>query len=478
AVASAAQRAAWSAARPLIGASGGQAGGRELSRTFKCFDHAVTDGVEGVVTITGGKATTLRAMAEATPTWSAPSSASRQPAAPLRSSWHPTPPTTPGGRHEQPTNRAPRGLPPRPGRRRPPLRPVPGAGQAPHHRARRPPGRPPPPGPQPCHPSLLPAWLLRHLRDAGQRPRGPGLRDPTGRPGRPGGGRAPGRGRGGRRPGRGHGACLPAARVGRPAPGPGQRTRRGEGREGGYGSRAGGPGTLRGLHRVRPVLVGVPGRRGSPLPGSGCLGRRRAGPGGTTRRLPEGGARAGRRRPGGRALPYGVRMLGRLPGRGRPRRGDHAAAWSPASGPAAPADRPVPPGGPGIAQASRHDGNRQRRRPRWLDPRGRHLGTWAFVANRLTGLGLVAYLYLHLVLLSTLLRGPEAWDGLVELFRRPVFLAFDLLLVAGLAFHGLNGLRVALVGSGLLVDRHRAPLVAAAILVGLVTRVAAVRILA
>ena len=130
-----------------------------------------------------------------------------------------------------------------------------------------------------------------------------------------------------------------------------------------------------------------------------------------------------------------------------------------------------------MTHPSRHGGN-QHRRPRWLDPRGRHLGTWAFVANRLTGLGLVVYLYLHLVILSTLLRGPEAWDGLVELFRRPVFLAFDLLLVAGLASHGLNGLRVALVGSGLLVDRHRALLVAAAILVGLVVVVAAVRILA
>ena len=125
-----------------------------------------------------------------------------------------------------------------------------------------------------------------------------------------------------------------------------------------------------------------------------------------------------------------------------------------------------------------HGGARQRRRARWLDPRRRHLGTWAFVANRLTGLGLVAYLYLHLVILGTLLRGPEAWDGLVELFRRPVFLAFDLLLVAGLAFHGLNGLRVALVGSGLLADRHKALLAAASILVGLVTLVAAVRILA
>jgi glycerol-3-phosphate dehydrogenase len=65
AVATATERAAWSAARPLIGAAGGASGGRELSRTFKCFDHAASDGVEGFVTITGGKATTLRAMAEA-----------------------------------------------------------------------------------------------------------------------------------------------------------------------------------------------------------------------------------------------------------------------------------------------------------------------------------------------------------------------------------------------------------------------------
>ena len=125
---------------------------------------------------------------------------------------------------------------------------------------------------------------------------------------------------------------------------------------------------------------------------------------------------------------------------------------------------------------SRPDERSRRRRSRWLDPRGRHLGTWAFLANRLTGLGLVGYLYLHLVILSTLLRGPQAWDGLVELFRHPLFLAFDVLLVLGLAFHGLNGLRVALVGSGLLVDRQRALLVAAGILVGLVTLVAAVRI--
>jgi glycerol-3-phosphate dehydrogenase len=56
-------RGIYTATRPLLGSSGS---GRSLSRTFKCFDHKETDNVEGLVTITGGKATTLRIMAEKT----------------------------------------------------------------------------------------------------------------------------------------------------------------------------------------------------------------------------------------------------------------------------------------------------------------------------------------------------------------------------------------------------------------------------
>jgi len=56
-------RGAYMASRPLIGSG---TTGRSIARTFKCFDHAESDNVEGFVTITGGKATTLRAMAEKT----------------------------------------------------------------------------------------------------------------------------------------------------------------------------------------------------------------------------------------------------------------------------------------------------------------------------------------------------------------------------------------------------------------------------
>ena len=57
------QRGVYMATRPLLA---GGATGRSLTRTFKCFDHLETQGVDGLITITGGKATTLRAMAEAT----------------------------------------------------------------------------------------------------------------------------------------------------------------------------------------------------------------------------------------------------------------------------------------------------------------------------------------------------------------------------------------------------------------------------
>jgi glycerol-3-phosphate dehydrogenase len=64
AVADAPFRAAWSAARPLIGSTEDADSGRGLSRTFETIDHAEAGGLEGLVTITGGKATTLRGMAE------------------------------------------------------------------------------------------------------------------------------------------------------------------------------------------------------------------------------------------------------------------------------------------------------------------------------------------------------------------------------------------------------------------------------
>lgn len=55
-------RGIYMAVRPLVDSGSG----RSIARTFKCYDHKESHNVDGLVTITGGKATTLRAMAEKT----------------------------------------------------------------------------------------------------------------------------------------------------------------------------------------------------------------------------------------------------------------------------------------------------------------------------------------------------------------------------------------------------------------------------
>ena len=92
----------------------------------------------------------------------------------------------------------------------------------------------------------------------------------------------------------------------------------------------------------------------------------------------------------------------------------------------------------------------------WLDPRGRTLGGRAFALNRVTGLALVLYLYLHLGVLSILVVGESAWDDFLGLATSSFFLGLDVVLLFGLLFHGLNGIRVALVGSGVAPNRQRA----------------------
>ena len=91
----------------------------------------------------------------------------------------------------------------------------------------------------------------------------------------------------------------------------------------------------------------------------------------------------------------------------------------------------------------------------WFDFRSRSLGMLAFALNRVTGLALVFYLGIHLVVLSLLAGGEANWDGFLDLVRSPLFLLMDVVLIAGALIHALNGIRVALVGMGIGVNRQR-----------------------
>jgi succinate dehydrogenase / fumarate reductase cytochrome b subunit len=84
----------------------------------------------------------------------------------------------------------------------------------------------------------------------------------------------------------------------------------------------------------------------------------------------------------------------------------------------------------------------------WFDVRRDRLGSWAFALNRITGLGLTLYLFLHLAVLSLLAQGESSWDEFLALARSPLYLFLDVILIFGLLYHGLNGIRVGLVGMG------------------------------
>ena len=112
----------------------------------------------------------------------------------------------------------------------------------------------------------------------------------------------------------------------------------------------------------------------------------------------------------------------------------------------------------------------------WVDVRGRRLGGYAFILNRITGLGVLLYLYLHLVVLSMLAAGPGQWDAFVNIALSPPFLLMDVVLILGILIHGLNGIRVTLVGFGVMHDRQRALFVSLMVLGAIVALVAILRI--
>ncbi len=85
----------------------------------------------------------------------------------------------------------------------------------------------------------------------------------------------------------------------------------------------------------------------------------------------------------------------------------------------------------------------------WIDLRGRREGGLAFLLMRLTGIGLVIYLFIHLYVLRLLAQGPEAWDAFIAMAKSPLFLALDGFLILGILYHALNGVRVTLLGLGI-----------------------------
>lgn len=73
--------------------------------------------------------------------------------------------------------------------------------------------------------------------------------------------------------------------------------------------------------------------------------------------------------------------------------------------------------------------------------RGRE-GQWAWLLHRLSGLAILAYFLLHVVSISLIMFGEEAYMAVHETYDYAIFRVGLILVTAGVVYHALNGLRI------------------------------------
>lgn len=73
------------------------------------------------------------------------------------------------------------------------------------------------------------------------------------------------------------------------------------------------------------------------------------------------------------------------------------------------------------------------------------IGQWSFMLHRLTGVGVLLFLCLHILDTSLIILGPAHYNAIIAIYRLPVFRILEVGLVACVLFHALNGVRIILI---------------------------------
>ncbi len=73
--------------------------------------------------------------------------------------------------------------------------------------------------------------------------------------------------------------------------------------------------------------------------------------------------------------------------------------------------------------------------------RGRE-GMWTWFLHRLTGLGILAFLLIHVVDTALVIYWPAVYDASLDIYRHPLFRVSELAIFFAVIFHSMNGLRI------------------------------------
>ncbi|HEX7975421.1 MAG TPA: succinate dehydrogenase, cytochrome b556 subunit [Anaerolineales bacterium] len=71
-------------------------------------------------------------------------------------------------------------------------------------------------------------------------------------------------------------------------------------------------------------------------------------------------------------------------------------------------------------------------------------GQISFILHRLTGLGTLLFLSIHILDTATVYFVPQLYSNAIDIYRSTPFMLGEIILVFSVIYHGVNGLRIAL----------------------------------
>jgi succinate dehydrogenase / fumarate reductase cytochrome b subunit len=72
-------------------------------------------------------------------------------------------------------------------------------------------------------------------------------------------------------------------------------------------------------------------------------------------------------------------------------------------------------------------------------------GFISFVLRRFTGVVLVLYLFMHMLVIGSATAGAAAFDATLKVVQEPLFKILEIALIAAVAYHAFDGVRLLIV---------------------------------
>jgi succinate dehydrogenase / fumarate reductase, cytochrome b subunit len=104
-------------------------------------------------------------------------------------------------------------------------------------------------------------------------------------------------------------------------------------------------------------------------------------------------------------------------------------------------------------------------------------GFISFVLRRFTGVALVLYLFMHILVIGSATQGKEAFDATLKIVQGPLFKIMEIALIAAVAYHAFDGVRLLIVHYFSVIDYRKSMFYAAFAVAAFFTAIGGILIL-